>query len=293
MSVSRSALSLKIRGLKKSFGSQDVLKGVDLDIPAGTSMVVIGGSGTGKSVLLRCLLGLEIPDAGSIEIEGVDVLSCRPALAEALRAEIGMLFQNAALFDSITVLENLVFALKALPRIRALRAKGKKELHLEEFSQNTRQFPRKRRQELIEEASSLLRRVGLKMDIVRDLYPSALSGGMQRRVGLARAIGLQPGILLLDEPTAGLDPVMVAVIDELIRSNNDALGVTTLMITHDMVSARRVADSAAMLYDGRIIWNGSINQLMHSGNPVVEQFTHGLLNGPIATDFVPISRKGA
>ncbi|QCE33798.1 ATP-binding cassette domain-containing protein [Acetobacteraceae bacterium] len=283
------APSLRIRGLKKSFGNREILRGVDLDVPSGTSTVIIGGSGTGKSVLLRCLLGLEKPDAGSIEIDGVDVLSCRPALAEALRAEMGMLFQNAALFDSISIVENIIFALNALPRIQYLRQKARYALH---DGEKPKFIPAPSRAALREEASILLQRVGLKMDVVRDLYPSSASGGMQRRIGIARTMALKPGILLLDEPTAGLDPVMVAVIDALIHEAGGHMGTTTLMITHDMISARRVGDRAAMLYEGKIIWNGKIDRLLSSGNPVVEQFTHGLLNGPINTDFVSEHKEG-
>ncbi|QCE34830.1 ATP-binding cassette domain-containing protein [Acetobacteraceae bacterium] len=284
MSSLKRAPSLRIRGLRKSFGGREVLKGVDLDVPSGTSMVIIGGSGTGKSVLLRCLLGLEEPDAGSIEIDGVDVLSCRPSLAEALRAEIGMLFQNSALFDSISILENIIFALKALPRMQFLREKARYEIRGGEKPKFTKNPSH---QELVSRASDLLHRVGLKVHQVGDLYPASASGGMQRRIGIARAMALKPGILLLDEPTAGLDPVMVAVIDALIKEAGGDKRTTSLTITHDMISACRVGNRAAMLYEGQIIWNGPIDQLMSSGNPVVEQFTHGLLKGPIETNFVP------
>ena len=245
---------IRVRGLVKSFGDKRVLDGVDLDVAAGTSMVVIGGSGTGKSVLLRCILGLIEPDAGSIEIDGVDVLKLGRRAREAVDARIGMLFQAGALFDSLTVWENVAFGLLArgkLPRSEARRR-----------------------------ADEVLAQVGLAAS-VGDLAPSELSGGMQKRVGLARAIAAQPEILFFDEPTTGLDPIMGAVIDGLIVDCVKRLGSTAIAITHDMASATRIGDRAAMLYAGRIVWEGPAADVLTSGNPMVDQFTHGRREGPI------------
>jgi phospholipid/cholesterol/gamma-HCH transport system ATP-binding protein len=245
---------IAIRGLTKAFGDKIVLDGVDLDIPARSSMVVIGASGSGKSVLLKCILGLVEADAGTIEIDGQNVLTMDRADREAVNARIGMLFQNAALFDSLPVWENVAFGLLAQRKLdrRAARAR----------------------------ASEVLAQVGLAADIA-DLPPSSLSGGMQKRVGLARAIAAQPDILFFDEPTTGLDPIMGAVIDGLIVDCVRQLGSTALAITHDMASAARIGDRAAMLYQGRIVWTGPAAGLMESGNGMVDQFVHGRREGPI------------
>ena len=245
---------IRVRGLRKSFGDKHVLAGVDLDVMAGTSMVVIGGSGTGKSVLLKCILGLIEPDAGTIEIDGQDLARLPRRERQARRAEIGMLFQNGALFDSLSVWENVAFGLLAQNRVSRADARVR--------------------------AGEVLAQVGLAQT-VGDLAPSELSGGMQKRVGLARAIAASPKILFFDEPTTGLDPIMGAVIDGLIVDCVKKLGSTAIAITHDMASARRIGDQAAMLQAGRIIWQGPASQLMDSGNPVVDQFTHGRREGPI------------
>jgi phospholipid/cholesterol/gamma-HCH transport system ATP-binding protein len=245
---------IKIRGLKKAFGAKQVLDGVDLDIMAGTAMVVIGGSGTGKSVLIKSILGLITPDAGSIEIDGEDVLKASRGRAKALRAEIGMLFQNGALFDSIPVWENVAFGLLAEKKIARKNA----------------------RQKSIE----ILAQVGLA-DNVADLSPAELSGGMQKRVALARAIASNPEILFFDEPTTGLDPIMGAVIDGLIVDCVKKLGSTSIAITHDMASAVRIGDTAAMLFEGKIVWTGPAQTLLSSDNVIVDQFTHGRRQGPI------------
>jgi phospholipid/cholesterol/gamma-HCH transport system ATP-binding protein len=245
---------IKIRGLKKAFGAKQVLDGVDLDIMAGTAMVVIGGSGTGKSVLIKSILGLITPDAGSIEIDGEDVLKASRGRAKALRAEIGMLFQNGALFDSIPVWENVAFGLLAEKKIARKNA----------------------RQKSIE----ILAQVGLA-DNVADLSPAELSGGMQKRVALARAIASNPEILFFDEPTTGLDPIMGAVIDGLIVDCVKKLGSTSIAITHDMASAVRIGDTAAMLFEGKIVWTGAAQTLLSSDNVIVDQFTHGRRQGPI------------
>ncbi|MBV8092250.1 MAG: ATP-binding cassette domain-containing protein [Acetobacteraceae bacterium] len=252
---------IRVRGLRKSFGGKRVLEGVDLEIMPSTSMVVIGGSGSGKSVLVKCILGLIEPEAGEIEIDGQDILELSRADQEEVRGRMGMLFQNGALFDSLQVWENIGFG---------LIARGK----------STRSQARER-------ATELLTMVGLGAG-VRDLYPSELSGGMQKRVALARAIAAEPDILFFDEPTTGLDPIMGAVIDDLIMELVRGTGSTTVAITHDMASARRIGDSAAMLYQGQIVWTGPATKLMNSGNPLVDQFTHGRLEGPIE---VEVSRE--
>jgi phospholipid/cholesterol/gamma-HCH transport system ATP-binding protein len=249
---------LRIRGLRKSFGDKVVLDGIDLDVPRGTSMVVIGGSGSGKSVLLKCILGLIEPDGGVIELDGQDLLRLPRRARVAERARIGMLFQNGALFDSLPVWENVTFGLLA-----------------------RRSIPRRAARE---RAGDLLAQVGLAAS-VGALSPSELSGGMQKRVALARAIAAQPDILFFDEPTTGLDPIMGAVIDGLIVDCVKRLGSTAVAITHDMASATRIGDAAAMIHRGRIIWSGPASALFDSGNPEVDQFTHGRREGPIRMEL--------
>ncbi len=249
---------IRIRGLTKAFGDKTVLDGIDLDVAAGTSMVVIGGSGSGKSVLLKCILGLIEPDAGSIEIDGRDVLRLPRQEREQVNARIGMLFQAGALFDSLTVWENVAFGL--LAQHKAARAEAR------------------------ERAGAILAQVGLDPS-VGDLSPAELSGGMQKRVGLARAIAGQPDILFFDEPTTGLDPIMGAVIDGLIVDCVKRLGSTAIAITHDMASATRIGDRAAMLFRGKLVWQGPAADLLHSGNQMVDQFTHGRREGPIQMEL--------
>ena len=249
---------IRLRGLAKRFGDKVVLDGVDLDVPAGTSMVVIGGSGSGKSVLLKCILGLLEPDAGAIEIDGHELLAMSRPERAAARRRIGMLFQNGALFDSLPVWENVAFGLLARHRATRAAAKG--------------------------QAVEVLAQVGLTAS-VGEMWPAELSGGMQKRVGLARAIASQPDILFFDEPTTGLDPIMGAVIDGLIVDCVKRLGSTAVAITHDMASARRIGDRAAMIYKGKIDWEGPATALMESGNPVVDQFTHGRREGPIQMEL--------
>ena len=249
---------IRIRDLCKSFGSKQVLDGVTFDVAQGTSCVIIGGSGSGKSVLLRCILGLMTPDSGSIEIDGENILSAPASRRDRLRGEIGMLFQNAALFDSLPVWENVTFGLLARKRLSRRDARA--------------------------QAGEILAQVGLDPS-VGDLYPAELSGGMQKRVGLARAIAARPDMLFFDEPTTGLDPIMGAVIDGLIVNCVKTLGSTAIAITHDMASAQRIGDQAAMLYQGRLIWQGSASTLMESGNPYVDQFTHGRREGPITMEL--------
>ena len=258
MSATATTPKIRVRGLRKAFGAKQVLDGVDLDVTAATSMVVIGGSGTGKSVLLKCILGLVEPDAGSIEIDGQNILAMDRAAREAVGARIGMLFQNGALFDSLPVWENVAFGLLAQRRVTRAEARVR--------------------------AGEVLAQVGLAAS-VGELSPSELSGGMQKRVGLARAIAARPDILFFDEPTTGLDPIMGAVIDGLIVDCVKRLGSTAIAITHDMASAHRIADRVAMLYGGRVVWEGAAEDLMRSGNPVVDQFTHGSREGPIQMEL--------
>lgn len=249
---------IRLRGVSKSFGSKLVLDSIDLDVAAGTSMVVIGGSGSGKSVLIKCILGLIEPDSGTIEIDGVNVLAQDRAARSGMRQRIGMLFQNGALFDSLPIWENVAFGL--LAQNKCSRA-------------NARPL-----------ADAVLAQVGLAAT-VGDLQPSELSGGMQKRVALARAIASTPEILFFDEPTTGLDPIMGAVIDGLIVDCVKRSGSTAIAITHDMLSARRIGDRAAMLHKGRIIWEGKASDLMNTGNAMVDQFTHGLREGPIQMEL--------
>ncbi|HEY0420885.1 MAG TPA: ATP-binding cassette domain-containing protein, partial [Acetobacteraceae bacterium] len=225
---------IRLRGLQKSFGAKRVLDGIDLDVMPGTSTVVIGGSGSGKSVLLKCILGLIEPDAGSIEIDGTDILDLDRSKREAAREQIGMLFQNGALFDSLPVWENVAFGLLAQKKASRTEART--------------------------HAAGVLAQVGLA-ETVGDLFPAELSGGMQKRVALARAIAATPDILFFDEPTTGLDPIMGAVIDGLIVDCVKRLGSTAVAITHDMASATRIGDHAAMIHRGRIVWSGLASEL--------------------------------
>lgn len=252
--MAKSTKKILIRGLEKSFGNNHVLRGVDLDLDEGRSLVVIGGSGTGKSVLLRCLLGLEKPDAGVIEIDGRDISRQTTRDRDFMTRRSGMLFQRSALFDSLKVWENVAFRLLYSER------KSRKKAH--------------------DRAVECLAQVGLAPEVAM-LSPAELSGGMQKRVGLARAIASNPDILFFDEPTTGLDPIMADVINNLIVERVKALGATTISITHDMASARKIADEIAMLYQGHIIWRGSPDEIENSGNPMVDQFVHGRAEGPI------------
>ena len=256
--MSNPEFTIRMRGVSKSFGDKKVLDGIDLDVARGTSMVVIGGSGSGKSVLIKCILGLIEPDEGSIEIDGVNVLTAPSEQQAELRSRIGMLFQNGALFDSLPVWENVAFGLLAQRKCSRAEARAK--------------------------AAEVLAQVGLAAS-VGDLSPSELSGGMQKRVGLARAIASQPEILFFDEPTTGLDPIMGAVIDGLIVDCVKRMGSTAIAITHDMASATRIGDRAAMLYKGRIVWEGPATALLASGNDMVDQFTHGRREGPIQMEL--------
>lgn len=248
------ALKISVRGLRKSFGPKLVLDGVDLDIGERESVVVIGGSGTGKSVMLKCILGLIRPDAGSIKIDGKEVTDLSTGEREKLMHKFGMLFQGGALFDSLPVWENVAFGL-IMGRGNG-RAEAKKV------------------------ALQKLAAVGLGPDVA-ELMPAELSGGMQKRVALARAIAAEPEIIFFDEPTTGLDPIMADVINDLIVKCVKELGATAVSITHDMASTRKIADRVAMIYQGKIIWNGAKSEIDHSDNPYVDQFIHGRASGPI------------
>ena len=245
---------VELRGVKKRFGSKVVLDGVDLSIETGQSLVVIGGSGTGKSVMIKCVLGILRPDEGEILVDGELVTHLRGGAREAFLRKFGMLFQNAALFDSLPVWENVAFGL-----IQGHGVKRKKAKDI---------------------AIETLAKVGLGPD-VGELSPSELSGGMQKRVGLARAIATKPEIIFFDEPTTGLDPIMSDVINNLIVDMVRDVGATALSITHDMVSARKIADRIAMLYKGKIVWDGPTTDIDSADNPYVDQFIHGRKDGPI------------
>lgn len=243
---------IAMQDVHKAFGPKKVLRGVTLDVARGESLVIIGGSGTGKSVTIKCILGLVTPDTGLITLDGQDV---RRAERDAFLARFGMLFQGGALFDSLTVWQNVAF--------RLLRGALKR--------------PRAEAREI---AIEKLRRVGLTPDVA-DLFPAELSGGMQKRVGLARAIAAEPEIIFFDEPTTGLDPIMAGVINDLIREIVVEMGATAITITHDMSSVRAIADKVAMLHDGVIQWTGPVARMDTSGDPFVDQFIHGRAEGPI------------
>ncbi|MGQ0663199.1 MAG: ABC transporter ATP-binding protein [Pseudomonadota bacterium] len=245
---------ISIRGLHKSFGPKVVLDGLELDVGVGESVVVIGGSGTGKSVLVKCILSLLEPEAGSIKVDGRETMGMTAGERDAVGQKFGMLFQGSALFDSLSVWENVAFGL--------IRAKGMS------------------RREAKSIALSNLAAVGLGPE-VGELLPAELSGGMKKRVALARAIATKPEIIFFDEPTTGLDPIMADVIDRLIIKCVRDLGATALSITHDMASARKIAHRIAMLHAGRIIWSGSIAEIDAAANPYVDQFIHGRAEGPI------------
>lgn len=245
---------IRLRGVCKAFGRKVVLDGVDLDVAVGESVVVIGGSGTGKSVMIKCILGILEPDSGLIEIDGVDVSTLSGTEREELMRKFGMLFQGSALFDSLPVWENVAFGL--------IQAEGMD------------------REEARKTAIAKLAAVGLGPE-VGNLFPAELSGGMKKRVALARAIATEPEIIFFDEPTTGLDPIMGDVINDLIVKCVHELGATTLSITHDLASARKIAHRIAMLHGGKIIWDGPVEEIDHSENAYVDQFINGRAEGPI------------
>lgn len=247
-------LKLELIDVHKSFGTKVVLDGFSMQVGRGKSMVIIGGSGTGKSVTLKCIQGLLIPEQGSIKIDGEEIIGMSERELERVNAKAGMLFQGAALFDSMPVWENVAFGL----------INGRKM----------------KKSEAREIAYAKLKQVGLSSDIGK-MYPADLSGGMKKRVGLARAIATNPELIFFDEPTTGLDPIMADVINDLIVSCVKDLGATAVTITHDMTSARKIADEITMLYKGKNIWSGNVKDIDSSGNEFVEQFIHGSSNGPI------------
>ncbi|MEO8301777.1 MAG: ATP-binding cassette domain-containing protein [Rhizomicrobium sp.] len=245
---------IQLIGVKKRFGSKVVLDGVDLTVEPRSSLVIIGGSGTGKSVTIKSILGIIRPDEGTILVDGEDITHINGAARDKVMKKFGMLFQGGALFDSLPVWENVAFGL--------IQGRG---------------MPRTKARDI---AIQKLAKVGLSEDVAF-LSPSELSGGMQKRVGLARAIAADPEIIFFDEPTTGLDPIMADIINDLIVSTVKDVGATALSITHDMVSARKISDKIAMLYGGKIIWQGPTAEIDRSGNPYVEQFIHGRAEGPI------------
>jgi phospholipid/cholesterol/gamma-HCH transport system ATP-binding protein len=243
-----------LRGVTKAFGPKRVLRGIDLDVTPGESMVVIGGSGTGKSVLLKCILGLMQPDDGSIKVDGVETVDLGDHGRSQVMRKFGMLFQGGALFDSLRVWENVAFG--------PIQSDGMP--------------PAKAR----DVAIAKLGNVGLGPEI-GELFPAELSGGMQKRVALARAIAREPEIIFFDEPTTGLDPIMADVINDLIVKCVSDLGATAVSITHDMASARKIGHRIGMLHEGRLVWQGPVADIDHSGNAYVDQFIHGRAEGPI------------
>lgn len=248
---------INIKNIEKSFGTKKVLRGVSLNIEKGQSVVIIGGSGSGKSVLLKNILGLMTPDKGEIIIDGRNTVGLSRRARADIDARIGMLFQNGALFDSLTIWQNVAFA--------DIQSRG--------ISQD----------EARAIARDALERVELSEDVL-DIYPASLSGGMHKRVGLARAIAAKPDIIFFDEPTTGLDPIMTDVINHLIVNCVKDLGATTMTITHDMTSVRAIADVTAFLYEGQFIWTGTQDELEHNDNPYLRQFMEGLPEGPIRVE---------
>ena len=254
MTTTQTLPKISVRELRKSFGRKRVLDGLDIDCASGESLVVIGGSGTGKSVLVKCILGLLRPEAGSICIDGAETVGQPHAARERLLQKFGMLFQGSALFDSLNVWENVAFG---LVQGRGMERPAAREIALAKLAS-----------------------VGLGPEVSL-LRTAELSGGMQKRVALARAIAAEPEIVFFDEPTTGLDPIMADVINDLIVKCVREVGTTAVSITHDMVSARKIADRIAMLHQGRIVWHGPTAEIDHSGNPYVDQFIHGRADGPI------------
>ncbi len=247
-------IKIALRGVKKTFGTKQVLRDVNLDVREGRSLVVIGGSGTGKSVTIKCILGLIAPDSGTIELDGQDITHVKGSARDACMEQFGMLFQGGALFDSLKVWENVAF--------RLMNAQGMPKADARKI------------------ALEKLKAVGLG-PLVADLYPSELSGGMQKRVSLARAIAANPKVIFFDEPTTGLDPITADVINNLIVQCVKDLGATAFSITHDMGSVRKIADDVAMIHEGRIIWHGTVEEMDTTDNPYVQQFIKGQAEGPI------------
>ncbi len=248
------SVKIELCNLRKKFGSKNVLNGVDLKVEKGESLVILGGSGTGKSVLIKIIASIIEPDSGSIFIDSVDFLKAKQSQKQQIIDKMGFLFQGGALFDSLKIWENVAFRLLNHHKINP---KDARDIAIEKLTM-----------------------VGLNSK-VGDLYPSELSGGMQKRASLARAIASNPDIIFFDEPTTGLDPIMSNVINNLIVDNSKRLGATTITITHDLDSAQRIADKVAMLYNGKIIWLGNAKDVMNSGNPFLDQFVNRRSEGPI------------
>lgn len=247
---------IKVVDLHKKFGSHKVLNGINLDITKGSSMVILGGSGSGKSVLIKTIIGLLYPDSGKIYIDNKDTTNISMKERFALMQKCGFLFQSGALFDSLNILDNITFFAE---KIYNLNKDDKKDLAIKKLTS-----------------------VGLKEHIL-ELYPSELSGGMLKRVSLARAICTDPEIIFFDEPTTGLDPIMANVINDLIIKVRSELGATTVTITHDMNSAYKIASEVSMIYNGKILWHGTKDQMNNNDNPYLKQFIEGSTNGPIST----------
>lgn len=247
-------VKLAVSNLVKNFDTKEVLREVNLEVKKGESLVILGGSGSGKSVLIKIIANLIAPTSGKIMIDGEDVSHINQKQRDKLMEKFGFLFQGGALFDSLTIWENIAFRLLYQQKMDKIKAR---KIALEKLSA-----------------------VGLAAKVA-DLYPAELSGGMQKRASLARAIAAQPEIIFFDEPTTGLDPIMADVINDLIIANSKELGATTVTITHDMHSARKIADKVAMLYEGKIIWHGDVKNLDDSQNPYLDQFIHGRASGPI------------
>ena len=248
-----------LENVHKSFGPKHVLRGVNVGVGKGRSLVIIGGSGTGKSVTLKCILGLLKPDSGSIRVGGQEITDLTGDARDDMLARFGMLFQGAALFDSLNVWRNVAFGL--MQGRRQMKAREARAIAIDKLAQ-----------------------VGLGPELA-DASPAELSGGMRKRVGLARAIAPEPEIIFFDEPTTGLDPIMGDVINNLIVDCTRGLGATTITITHDMASARKIADDIAMIYKGQIVWHGPADEIDCSNNPYVDQFIHGRAEGPIQVDL--------
>jgi phospholipid/cholesterol/gamma-HCH transport system ATP-binding protein len=256
---------IEMRGVVKSFGSKHVLKGIDLAVNAEESLALIGTSGCGKSITLKCLLGLITADGGSIKVDGTEILGTDRKTLEGMRRRFGMTFQFGALFDSLPIWENVTFRLRQQQKMNRADAR---DLAVDTITQ-----------------------LGLSPQVI-DQYPAELSGGMQKRVALARAIADKPEILLFDEPTSGLDPITGGVIDRLIIDAVKRLGATAMTISHDMASVRRIADKVAMIHNGVIIWCGSVEKMDDTGVPEVDQFVHGRAEGPLTTAAKEEARRG-
>lgn len=245
---------LLVKNLTKNFSEKQVLAGIDLQVNKGESVVILGGSGSGKSVLIKIIASLITPTSGSIQVDGKEVANIGAKDRDKLMEKFGFLFQGGALFDSLPIWENVAFRLL---NHQKMNKKDAREIALQK-----------------------LRAVGLS-ERTADLFPSELSGGMQKRASLARVIAANPEIIFFDEPTTGLDPIMADVINDLIVANSKKLGATTITITHDMQSARKIADKIAMLFEGKIIWFGDVKDMYSSNNPYLDQFINGCAEGPI------------